>query len=133
MVRFTILKLHQVSKSFIIKCKNIEIRKKLSKILDPSDILESQKEVFHEDGFGLTDFVSDKPGNLANQNLIKRYNYYSMRVLNSMEETTKLLQADPKLRRTKIDQGPAAKKVNSSYSVIICKPKCKRAFIYWSQ
>jgi hypothetical protein len=38
-------------------------------------------------GFGLTDFLSNKSGNISNRNLIKRYNYYSMRVLNSMEET----------------------------------------------
>lgn len=39
-------------------------------------------------GFGLTDFMSNKPTNISNQNLIKRYNYYSMRVLNSMEENS---------------------------------------------
>lgn len=89
--------------------ENDEIRKRLAKIMDPNDILESQKEVFSEDGFGLTDFVSDKPSNLSNQNLIKRYNYYSMRVLNSMEETTKSLQSDPKLRRAKVDHEPAKK------------------------
>lgn len=36
-------------------------------------------------GFGLTDFQG-KATNLANTNLIKRYNYYSMRILESMEE-----------------------------------------------
>ena len=38
-------------------------------------------------GFGLTDF-QNRTTNLANINLIKRYNYYSMRILESMEENT---------------------------------------------
>lgn len=37
-------------------------------------------------GFGLTEFLDKKGTNVSNQNLIKRYNYYSMRVLSSMEE-----------------------------------------------
>jgi hypothetical protein len=43
-----------------------------------------------EDGFGLNEFTTNqRVSNASNQNLIKRYNYYSMRVLNSMEDSNK--------------------------------------------
>jgi len=63
------------------------MRKKALKMLtNTTDRVESEKEILNEDGFGLTDFVSNKSTNLSNQNLIKRYNFYSMRVLSAMEE-----------------------------------------------
>ena len=62
--------------------------KALTTLTDPVDIIDSQKVLANEDGFGLTDFSASKTSNLSHQNVIKRYNYYSMRVLNSMEETT---------------------------------------------
>jgi len=63
------------------------MRKKAMKMLtSTTDRVESEKEILNEDGFGLTDFVSNKSTNLSNQNLIKRYNFYSMRVLSTMEE-----------------------------------------------
>ena len=37
-------------------------------------------------GFGLSDFNSNASTNLSNQNLIKRYNYYSIRILSAMQE-----------------------------------------------
>lgn len=76
-----------------------ELKKKAAKLLvNPTDVIESQKEILNEDGFGLTDFVSNKSSNLSNQNLIKRYNYYSMRVLSAMEESS---STDPKLKKQK--------------------------------
>jgi transcription initiation factor TFIIH subunit 1 len=63
-----------------------ELRKKAFKALeDPLVSFDVNKELTKEDGYGLTDFIGNK-STLANQNLIKRYNYYSMRVLSSMEE-----------------------------------------------
>lgn len=63
-----------------------ELREKAFKALeDPLVGFDIQKELAKEDGYGLTDFLGNK-STLANQNLIKRYNYYSMRVLTSMEE-----------------------------------------------
>lgn len=67
-----------------------EIKKKAELTLtEPVQIVDSQKDLSNEDGFGLTDFLANKPINVSNQNLIKRYNFYSMRVLNSMEEASK--------------------------------------------
>lgn len=76
-----------------------ELKKKASKLLaNPTDVIESEKEILNEDGYGLTDFVSNKSSNLSNQNLIKRYNYYSMRVLSAMEESS---TTDPKVKKQK--------------------------------
>ncbi|CAF0953148.1 unnamed protein product [Brachionus calyciflorus] len=66
-------------------------------LTDPVDIIDSQKVLSNEDGFGLTDFSASKTSNLSHQNLIKRYNYYSMRVLSSMEETS--MKDDNKLSK----------------------------------
>lgn len=91
--------------------ENDELRKKILKtVVDPTDIIENRSEVEKEDGFGLSDFISNKSTNLSNQNLIKRYNYYSMRVLNSMDETT-AKTADPKARRDKLVHDLEAKKM----------------------
>jgi transcription initiation factor TFIIH subunit 1 len=49
-----------------------------------ADITQSQPNVMLEEGYGLLEFRNNP--NVSNQNLIKRYNYYSMRILNSMEE-----------------------------------------------
>ncbi|RNA32222.1 general transcription factor IIH subunit 1 [Brachionus plicatilis] len=66
-----------------------ELKSRAEQILtEPVDIIDSQKVLSSDDGFGLTDFSTSKASNLSNQNLIKRYNYYSMRVLKSMEENT---------------------------------------------
>lgn len=91
--------------------ENEEIRKKIMKnIVDPADIVESRSEIEKEDGYGLNDFVSNKSTNLSNQNLIKRYNYYSMRVLNSMDELSSKT-VDPKIRRDKLTHDTEAKKM----------------------
>jgi hypothetical protein len=57
----------------------------------------------------LTDFSDKKGGNLSNHNLIKRYNYYSMRVLNSMEENVmpreeERPKATPKAKKIRLDE-----------------------------
>lgn len=51
--------------------------------------LYNQKDVNLDDvGYGLTDFAHSKQLMHANDDLIKRYNTYSMRILNAMEDTT---------------------------------------------
>lgn len=49
------------------------------------DINQAQPNIILEEGYGLHEFRNNP--NVSNQNLIKRYNYYSMRILNSMEES----------------------------------------------
>ena len=72
---------------FLFKIKKLEFKNKAEQsLINPVVILDNQKEISKDDGFGLTDFVGNKSGNLSHKNLIKRYNYYSMRVLNSMED-----------------------------------------------
>lgn len=44
----------------------------------------------------MTDFQGNKTLNVANTNLIKRYNYYSMRILESMEENSDKGEANGK-------------------------------------
>lgn len=99
---------------------DLELRTKaLEAVADPLVGLNVQKDMSSEDGFGLTDFLGNKASNIANQNLIKRYNYYSMRVLSAMEENVHGNKKETiQLKNSKNETAPPKKKLRLNEEII---------------
>ena len=85
-----------------------ELKAKGDKIIhDPLIVIDSQRDFSKEDGFGLNEFLTNRT-NTSNQNLVKRYNYYSMRVLSSMEENSAKVAASSEAKN---ENAPPHKKI----------------------
>ena len=55
---------------------------------------------------------------MANQNLIKRYNYYSMRVLSSMEESSKTRDEEQRSKASSVSLSRPAKKFRLDEEIV---------------